>query len=1135
MKNFLSILIFAVLFSGNTMAYDFSAVCESGQTLYYTITSNIEPYTVEVTRENTNSPYYSTYPTGSLIIPSSVIYESITYSVNSIGSNTFRDCSGLTSIIIPNSVTNIGILTFYGCSGLTSINIPNSITNIEWGTFYGCSGLTSITIPSSVMNIGDDAFYGCSSIESIIVDSENSFYDSRDNCNAIIETASNTLIRGCNNTIIPASIASIAGRAFNGCTELTSITIPNSVTYIGPEAFIDCSGITSITIGNSVTNIDDSAFKNCSGLTSILIPNSVISIGSRVLSGCSGLEEITIPFVGNRVSDTITSIYSYSPCFGYIFGPESYAGSTSVTQYNNSIYYIPTNLRTVTVTGGNQLIRAFEDCSMLTSITIPNTITSIGERAFFNCSGLTEITIPKSVTSIDRTAFNGCIRINTLNFNAINCTDVGVYNDDYQGFSNCSSLTTLNIGDSVMNIPAYAFYGCRGITTVTIPALVTSIGDRAFYGCIGLTTVDFNATNCTSGSFGGCSSLVTLTIGENVTNVPESAFRNCNGLTTVTIPNSVTSIGNSAFQNCTGITSVNFNATNCTSMGSFSTPTFSGCTALQTLNIGENVTNIPSNSFVGCSGLTSVYYMGDIAQWCGITFNDQPLLYAHNLYINNNLVIDLVIPESVIEIKPSAFSGATCITSVTIPNSVISIGNDAFYNCTGLTEVYIGSSVTSIGELAFFGCSALSSVTIPSSVISIGNNAFHNCSSIESITIGNGVEIIGDYAFRNCSGLSSVTVPNSVISIGDGAFSGCSGIVEITIPFAGKLASASTASETTCMGYIFGNLNYMGSTPVEQYYNSYNDSYITYYIPNNLRIVTVTGGNLLKAFYGCSMLTSITIGENVTNIGISAFHNCSGLTSFTIPNTVTSIGELAFYGCSALSSLTIPNSVTNIGFNAFLGTGWFENQSDGILYLDGWCLGYKGDAPTGTLIIREDTKAICDIAFGNCDLTTIIIPNSLRSIGEYTFSSCSGCNSIDTIYSIAENPPSIKSNTFIGVPLSIPIFVPCGKVSTYSNAEYWRNFNNIQENTDCTGVEENEISDLQIFPNPTDNILNITSSEAISEIEIVNILGEVVYRKDVNGENAVCDVNGLKSGVYFVRIYGIDTVSILGQRKFVKE
>ena len=279
-----------------------------------------ETLNAEVIR-NSDNPY-----SGDITIPESVDYKDKTYSVTSIGREAFFDCSGLTSVTIPNSVTSIGEsafdcctgltsvtignsvtsigrFAFYDCSGLTSVTIPNSVTSIGRFAFSYCSGLTSITIPNSVTNIGDYAFSGCSALESIIVEEGNTIYDSRENCNAIIETETNTLLRGCNNTIIPSSVTTIGSTALYGCSGLTSIIIPNSVTSIGDYAFSGCKGLTSITIPNSVTSIGEYAFDCCTGLTSVTIGNSVTSIGKWAFSNCKGLTSITIPNSVTNIGD----------------------------------------------------------------------------------------------------------------------------------------------------------------------------------------------------------------------------------------------------------------------------------------------------------------------------------------------------------------------------------------------------------------------------------------------------------------------------------------------------------------------------------------------------------------------------------------------------------------------------------------------------------------------------------------------------------------------------------------------------------------------------------------------------------------------------------------------------------------
>ena len=264
-------------------------------------------------------------------------------SVTSIGNDAFNGCSGLTSVSIGSGVTSIGDNAFAGCDGLTSVTIPNSVTSIgEWAFEY-CSGLTSVTIPNSVTSIGTGAFGGCSGLTEMKVDTNNSKYDSRENCNAIIETSSNTLISGCQTTVIPNSVTSIGEWAFCWCFGLTSVTIPNSVTSIGEGAFWCCSGLTSVTIPNSVTSIGGAAFWCCSGLTSVTIPNSVTYIGEEAFWGCDGLTSVTIP-------NSVTSIedYAFSSCSGlqnvYCYAenvPSTHTYAFDDSNYENATLHVP--------------------------------------------------------------------------------------------------------------------------------------------------------------------------------------------------------------------------------------------------------------------------------------------------------------------------------------------------------------------------------------------------------------------------------------------------------------------------------------------------------------------------------------------------------------------------------------------------------------------------------------------------------------------------------------------------------------------------------------------------------------------------------------------------------------------------
>ena len=589
--------------------------------------------------------------------------------------------------------------------------------------------------------------------------------------------------------ILKNGVTSICREAFYGCNSLTSVTIPNSVTSIEREAFKWCNSLRSVKITNGVTSICREAFYGCSSLTSVMIPNSMTSIESDAFGACDNLKEVHITDIAAWCKITFEMVQS-NPLY---YADDLYVNGTLVTDL-----VIPNDMTSI----GDY---AFNGYTGLASVTIPNSVTSIGDYTFYRCSSLMSITIPNSVTSIGGGAFYNC-----KNLKEVHITDIAAWcgivfkswdsnplsyaNDLYV---NDALVTDLAIPNSVTSIGECAFYGYTGLTSVTIPNSVTSIGDGAFDECSSLTSVTISngVTSIGNQAFWGCSSLTSVTIPNSLTSFGEYAFYNCKNLkevhitdiaawckiafkrsesnplyyahnlyvngtlvTDLVIPNSVTSIGHYVFSGCTSMTNVTIS----NSVTSIGASAFSGCSSLASITIPSSVTSIGFSAFDDCKNLKEVH-ITDIAAWCGIVFkswDSNPLSYANDLYVNDALVTDLAIPNSVTSIGECAFYGYTGLTGVMIPNSVTSIGDDAFSGCTGLTNVTIPNSVTSIGFEAFNCCRGLTSVTIPNSVTNIEAMAFYWCSSLTSVTIPNSVMSIGNDAFSVCTSLDGIAILN---------------------------------------------------------------------------------------------------------------------------------------------------------------------------------------------------------------------------------------------------------------------------------------------------------------------------------------------------------------------------------------
>ena len=816
----------------------------------------------------------------------------------------------------------------------TNYYIPDSLTkvvvdyNIYFGAFSNCSNIINVPIGKETsFSVG--AFID-SAISNFEVSGENNNYIAIDDV-VYSKDKTRLLCYAPNKTettfTFPDGVNEVGAYAFYNQKNLQSVIFSDNVEILGKYSFEGCTSI-DLKMGKNVKEIGEGAFLGCKNIKELLLYN-VAHIGKYAFKDCSGLQRLA--FSENYgVNGVLVDSYAFQYC-------------------NIKFLYI-----------GQSKIYLFKDAFTNASVKFAvgskrSTFYSYGGRYAYSVGGYEGKIVAESVYQhIDDYDFaklhdDGQIYLYGGHYNS------SYYYEPKSLLGYIYDTKKFEVLDGVPTIGTSAFKEIINLEELTIPSSVTSIGSSAFANCDSLTKVNY---------LGTIDEWVQIKFSDYHSN-PLCYAKNLyinNELVTEANITTATKINDYAFYNYTGLTSV---------------------------TIGNGVASIRDYAFEGCSNLTKVNYLGTIDEWVQIGFVNSysnPLYYAKNLYINNELVTEANITTAT-EISARAFSNCTSLTSVTIGNSVTSIGNSAFSGCDSLTNVTIGESVTSIGYRAFSDCSSLQSITIPNSVKSIESSVFSGCSSLESMTLPfvyshfgyifgasscgyNNVYVpsslknvtiidgssICAKAFYNCDFLHNVTIGKSVTSMGDDAFYNCDNLTKVNY--------LGTIDEWAQIEF-----ESLDSNPL---YNGA-ELYINNELVTELNITTATKINNY-AFYNCDFIQSLTIGNDVTSIGDRAFYDCLSLASVEMLNSVTNIGAYAFYNCPSLAIIELPNSVTNIGDYAFSGC-----SSLTIAIIGGGAIGHN--------------------AFYGCNnLTDVTIGERVKSIGYHAFYSCERLTYVDFIY-----------------------------------------------------------------------------------------------------------------------------------------
>lgn len=969
--------------------------------------------------------------------------------LKSIGKNMFQNCSSIEEIVIPNTVESIGENAFNGCKSLASIIFEeggtaplvledgrvdsNQYQSTYYGVFVGCPALKKLVLPARTEHIGDYAFtinrYDNEStnptasstfcgIEEIVIPKNVTYigkyafryakylktvkfqenigedgtelprdlslgdyafaytgiteitvpegvkvlkstfsysdYLKTANVPASVTTLDNTFW-GCialeqvniAETEENPSKLQIMNYPFYNCKMLKSFAVPASVETISASAFYGCSSLTSVTFADNckVTSIGNGAFTN-TGLTRFDFPNSesVITLGTNLFQGCKSLTDVYI----SKSVVSINNVFAKCTSIKRVIVDEDNANFTAI---GNMI-----------VNQNNTTIHLIIGAIDRGEYRIPDTYDTIGTRAFEGQAYITKLVIPKTVRTIGDYAFANCIGLQEVEFEeGSRLTDVGTY-----AFLSCVSLKKIELPEGIRHISPYMFRGCSSLEEISIPDSVWVIG--------GIYNPSSNTYSTTGYAFSDCSSLRKINFGANseLLCVAMRSFEYCVSLESIVLPKKVKNIGNYCFAECTSLQYAEIQLNPSESIKSGSQGIFDKCRSLKTVKLPDGLTKLTAYMFRDCVSLESLTIPSSVTDMSGnYIFSGCTNLKRIN---SDEDVIDL---SSLVISKLGGYMFRDCVNvkSVKLPTYVTDMSGGYIFQNSGLTSLDLSANnIKTFGNYMFDGCASLTEVKLPESMTHLGTYTFRNCSSLESITIPSGIKWFGTsatakptyststYMFAGCTNLKEVNLPEGFQVISAYVFQNCTSLTTINFP----------STLTTIGNYGFQNSGLSGEINLPKSvinigtYAFDNTDITKVNVPTKL---TYTGTYM---FRDCDKLTEATLADTQTTISSYMFQGCTSLQSFKFPTALTATGISTYaFRNSGLTSVTIPKNITSLGTSATASAYTFadcENLKE-VKFEEGSRL-----------------EKIGGYVFMNCtSLDTIVLPNSLTTLGQYSF------------------------------------------------------------------------------------------------------------------------------------------------------